>query len=372
MNMKDVYIYYSGATDKTGKALQEALDISGGKDKPPSKKKLVIGWGAKTKKEVNLGTGVTVMNHPDAIRSNRNKLASLQAMKTAQVAVADFVPAESVTSAINTNGGPIRLPLVGRTKYHQGGKGFWFCATLSHVTQAISQGAQYFQNFLDIKDEYRLHIFQGKLIYAQKKTARKSEDMGAHFVEQYSDKVKTLAEKKGQAVDENTMNNVLAAMAERVQPNPDMIVRSNMKGWKFSNVKLTNVKKELLAEAVKALEAINLDFGAVDCATLANGGVAIIEVNSGPGLQGTPFDKYVAEFKRAITEKLSPPKMAKTTTLAATPAAVNKKVPTLKGNAKAILLAQAEILTQLAEECNEDEANALQGVWARVASKKQS
>lgn len=375
MKKSDVFIYYSGATDKTGQALQEALGITGGKSLPTDKKKLIIGWGAKTKKDLNLGAGVKALNHPDAIKKNRNKLASLEAMKTAQVPVADFVSADGVVAAINNNSSPINLPLVGRTKYHQGGTGFWLCITPSHVQKAIQDGAQYFQNFLDIKDEYRLHIVQGKLIYAQKKVPRESKDMGAHFVEQYGDKVKTLAEKKSQQLDDTTMNNVLAAMAERVQPNPDMIIRSNMRGWRFSNVKLTNISKELLDAAVNALAAINLDFGAVDCATLENGGVAIIEVNSGPGLQGTPFNKYVETFEAAIKEVLAP---AKTTVKKV--AAVSSKGTTEKkdsskaasGSAKAALLAQAEIMATLADECTEEEAVALQGVWARVASKRQS
>lgn len=363
-----VYIYFSGATDKTGSTLQEALDIAGGKTKPANKK-IVIGWGAKTNDPVKFPVGTTVLNHPDNIRSNRNKLKSLEAMRAGNVVVANFVPAESVVSAMAS--GNVQLPLVGRTKFHQGGKGFWLCMTRTQVDTAIEQGAQYFQNYLDIVDEFRLHIFQGKMIYAQKKVPRKTEDMGGAFVEQYGDKVKTLAEKKGQPLDENTMNNVLGAMAERTQPHPDMIIRSNTRGWKFSNIKLDKVNKPLLDEAIKSIAAIKLDFGAVDCCTCADGSVAIIEVNSGPGLQGTPLKIYTDTFKATIQDILKPASKKTVAAKKTTPTtATTKRTSGSAGSAKARLTAQAEIMAQLADECTEEEAVALGSVWARVGSKR--
>ena len=370
MSKDSVFMYYSGATDKTGKALVEALKITGGNTKPTSKKSVVIGWGAKTRESVKFAAGTKVLNHPDHIRSNRNKFKSLGAMKAAQCAVADFVKSEQVVASIGNNSSTINLPLVARTNFHQGGKGFWLCMTQSQVQTAIKQGAQYFQNYLDIVDEFRLHIFQGKLIYAQKKVPRKTEDMSGAFVEQYGEKVKALSEKKGQALDENTMNNVLGAMAERTQPHPDMIIRSNTRGWKFSNVKLSNVNKPLLEESIKALTAIKLDFGAVDCCTCADGSVAIIEVNSGPGLQGTPFDIYTATFAAAIKEILTPAKKTVAAKQATASEGSTRKPSAPAGSAKARLAAQAEIMTQLSNECTEAEAEALGGVWARVASKQ--
>ena len=86
---KDVYIYYSGATDKTGAALAEALEVASGRVKPKTTQKIVIGWGAKTDKAVNLGNA-TVINHPNAIRVNRNKFQALQLMQKAKVNVAPF------------------------------------------------------------------------------------------------------------------------------------------------------------------------------------------------------------------------------------------------------------------------------------------
>ena len=45
-----------------------------------------------------------------------------------------------------------------------------------------------------------------------------------------------------------------------------------------------------------------MDFGAVDCAKRTDGTPMIIEINSGPGLQRTAFDKYVEAFRAKIEE----------------------------------------------------------------------
>jgi len=86
-----VYIWYSGATDLTGKNLMDALDVEGGTNKP-SGRKVVIGWGTKIKKDIgSLGKDVKVLNHPDQIRANRNKFQALALMRyTGNTPVADF------------------------------------------------------------------------------------------------------------------------------------------------------------------------------------------------------------------------------------------------------------------------------------------
>jgi glutathione synthase/RimK-type ligase-like ATP-grasp enzyme len=363
MPNKDVFILYSGATDLTGAALQKELDIEGGKEKPKTAKKLVIGYGAKTKDSVSFPAGVTVLNHPDKIRDNRNKYLSLQKLGKAKVPVAKSIPSENVNTAITS--GQMKLPLVGRTNFHQGGAGFWLCITKSQVEIAIHEGAQYFQEYLDIDTEYRLHIFQGKLIWAQKKAKR--DNMQAAFVEQYGEKIDALATKKGTKLDKATMDHVLGAMADRLQPNPDQIIRSNSRGWKFVHVKNENVNKDLLLNAIAAIKASELDFGAVDCCIDATGKAWIIEINSGPGLEESTFKAYVAEFKRVIDTILNG-KATKASSTMSVPAA-KSTTPMPAGGAKSKMLAQATLMAKLAEEATEEEAGVLESLWSRVASK---
>lgn len=300
MLKKDVYLWFSGATDITGKKLMEELGIDGGREKPKTSKKMVIGWGAKTKDDIAF-TNMEVLNHPNKIRANRNKFTTLQTLGATKNTVAPFVKATDVIQAIDDNKSPICLPLVGRTNYHQGGKGFWLCLTKSQVKSAIDEGAQYFQNYIDIVDEYRIHVFDGKTICAQKKVKR--TDVEEAYVTQHAEKIGNIADKNKKKLDKATLDYALGRLAKE-HSNVDMIVRSNRRGWKFSHVKKFDTGMEKLA--INALKAVGLNFGAVDCCIDEAGRPWIIEINSGPGLDGTTFKAYADEFKRVIRDLEKP------------------------------------------------------------------
>lgn len=299
-------IWFSGATDQTGPALADALGLTGTKSKPRSIRNgdIIIGWGAKTDAAVRLDNA-TVLNHPDKIRSNRNKmntLTSLYGNRATKAAISAFCGANEVMDLIDRRRSDVKLPLVGRTNFHQGGKGFWLCMNKQHVTKAISDGAQYFQNYIDIKDEYRIHVAFGGVIYAAKKVENPTD---AGWIAQRKEKVLEYANKNNRNLDESTLDYVLSRMVKEAEL-PDRIVRSNKRGWKFSGVTLNNVSDALKAMAIKSVEVIGLDFGAVDCAIGLDNNPYLIEINSGPGLQGTALQKYVEAFRAKINEIEAP------------------------------------------------------------------
>jgi len=294
------HIWYSGATDITGDALKDALSLTGTKTKPRNIRQgdIIIGWGTKTKENVNLGRA-HVLNHPNKIRNNRDKLKSLETMaadRNLASSIATFCASERVSRELAN--GNMTLPLVGRTKFHQGGKGFWLCLTKQHVDKAITDGAQYFQTYIDIKDEYRLHVAFGNVIYAVKKVESPAE---ASWITQRKEKIANYAGKNNVDLDDPTLDYVLKRLVKEAGL-PDRIVRSNRRGWKFSNVRISNVSTALKNAAVKSVEISGLDFGAVDCAISASGSSFIIEINSGPGLQGTALQKYIDAFSAKIAE----------------------------------------------------------------------
>jgi glutathione synthase/RimK-type ligase-like ATP-grasp enzyme len=363
---KDVYIYYSGATDKTGGLLAEALEIEGGSKSPGTKKKIVIGWGAKTKDKVNLGSA-TVINHPDKIRDNRNKFNAMQIMQKAKVNIAPFVPAEGVTAALSNKKSDIALPLIARTNYHQGGANFFTCLTKTHVDQTIAALSKldkrgYFQNYIDVVEEYRLHVVGDEVIYAQRKVPR--DNMKQAYTEDQMDKIKRMAEKKGSKLDEETLKFAMEYQGDKIA-SPDLIIKSNTRGYKFSSIKLENVDKALAAEAIKAVASLGLQFGAVDCVIDSDKKPWVIEVNTGPGLEGTAFKNYVAAFSKMINKILSPEKPKTAPKASASVSKTPSKV-TVSKKASSVNPEKLRMLADMLEEADENEAAAVNAVAARM------
>ena len=365
-NISNAYLWYSGATDVTGKKLAEALGMKHGDKKPSTKDVcMAIGWGVKTKEPISF-VGIPTLNHPDSIAQNRNKLASLKLMLDAGVNVAPFIDVAHANS-IGIKGCPVFLPVIGRTNFHQGGKGFWNCPTPTHVRAAIDEGAGYFQNLIEIKDEFRLHTFGDKVIYAVKKTKRSTEEMEEAFIKHEMDQQESLAAKNGNVMDKATMEVMLRRQAKKfAQDGANMLIRSNRLGWKFIRVK--SIDKALEEQAVKALKAIGLDFGAVDCCVDAAGKPWVIEVNSGPGLEESTFDAWVEAFRTSITNILQPPPDKATMpkgTVIDIPKMVKGKEATLGGK-KQDLIDRVKLMSELAAAADEEEASVLGSLFRKI------
>ncbi|MBL0687594.1 MAG: hypothetical protein JJV94_07200 [Sulfurospirillum sp.] len=340
---KDVYIWFSGATDITGKTLMEKLNVSGGKTKP-TEAKTVIGWGTKTKTAAVFAKNIKMLNHPNSILNNRNKFGALKKLNASGVPVAKFM---NVNNVVNAD-----LPVIGRTNWHQGGKGFWICPTMALVKNAVDEGAQYFQKLIEIKDEYRLHVFNGQVIYSVKKVKR--DNMTGAFVAQNKEKIESMAAKNDVTLAPATVDYVLEQVAKQ-HKEPDMIIRSNTRGWKFSRV--TNIMPGLRDAAIASVKALELEFAAVDCCVDVKGDPYIIELNTGPGLKGSALDAYVAALKGAIDKK----KATKTTM-------ATVKVKSAGGKSKTSLEAKAALMTDMIQNADDTEAEALESIFAKMFS----
>ena len=368
MSNNDVYIWYSPATDITGKNLQEALGISGGKTKPSSKK-VVIGWGAKTKDGVTLPTKTTVFNHPNAIRLNRNKLDASRKMaaalnvngttKVARISTADSVKQDLADGAIS-------YPMIGRKKYHQGGKGFWECPTESQLEDALNSGAQYFQEMIPIRDEYRLHVFGDKVIHAVKKVKRSDKEFEAAWIEDELNRQKSLWEKNNSGeFNEDQAKEMLRRQAKNaIAGGPNMVLRSNKLGWKFSIVK--KYDDSLAALAVDAVKALGLTFGAVDCCVNTNSNPYVFEVNTGPGLEGTSFDKYVEAFTEALKAGSVKTKVSKAIGSLTGSTAKTAALSAGASVKKQLLTEQLTRLTDMVQEATEEEMELVQKLGAKL------
>ena len=140
--------------------------------------------------------------------------------------------------------------VVGRPDQHTKGRGLWRCKTAVDVKKAITgtrrkKAATHFMEYVESDREYRVHVFQGKSIRISEKVFNEDKS--------------------------------------------------------YTTGKPGNIKLRRVREAAKlAVEAVGLDFGAVD--VLARGAdnaeVWVLEVNSAPGLGGSMPRLYGETFRK--------------------------------------------------------------------------
>jgi glutathione synthase/RimK-type ligase-like ATP-grasp enzyme len=82
----------------------------------------------------------------------------------------------------------------------------------------------------------------------------------------------------------------------------DSTIRSANNGWVFCREGV-ECAAGVNEAAIKAVEALGLDFGAVDIATNTAGGICVYEVNTAPGLEGTTLERYVDGLSLAIERR---------------------------------------------------------------------
>ncbi len=85
---------------------------------------------------------------------------------------------------------------------------------------------------------------------------------------------------------------------EGIDEPADPWIRTHDRGWVFATQGVVP-NKEAEQIAITALGRLGLDFGAVDIA-IGKLGVALLEVNSAPGLEGATLDKYVKYFSKEM------------------------------------------------------------------------
>jgi hypothetical protein len=145
---------------------------------------------------------------------------------------------------------PRGTTLVGRPDHHTKGRGFWLCTTTTELDKALrgtrkKAAATHFMEYVKADHEYRVHIFKGKSIRISEKSFFIGEDGKRDY----------------------------------------------------TTVKPTGNIKHIRKAAKKALEAVGLDFGAVDI--LANDTECwVLEVNAAPGLGGTMPRLYAEVFRK--------------------------------------------------------------------------
>lgn len=142
-------------------------------------------------------------------------------------------------------------PIIGRSEKHSKGRGFWKCNSVSDVQRALKgtrkkKPATHFMEYIEAPREYRVHVFLGKSI--------------------------RISEKDYTAFHE------------------------------YTTIKPSHNVKHVRKAAKKAVEAVGLDFGAVDILA-DDDNCWVLEVNAAPGLGGTMPELYAKVFKEYVNRE---------------------------------------------------------------------
>jgi len=232
---------------KSAKELSKALRIKRLKDKGDVKQFRfpIINWGNTTR----LVTSITkVYNPASSVKVAVNKLKTFEALKD-KVAIPDFTTDYDQALEWIEDGEVV----VCRTLLEShSGKGI----VIAETAEQLPTNCKLFVKYFKKSSEFRVHVFNGKVIdFVKKKKRNGIEDA-----------------------------------------NYNKYIRSYNNGWVFcrDGVTIPDNVKTLCIEAVRAL---NLDFGAVDVCMKSNGKAAILEVNTSPALEGTTLTKYKEAFE---------------------------------------------------------------------------
>jgi len=218
---------------------------------------LIINWGSSV---WPFGTrGIIrgkILNHPEDVRVASNKVSSLHNMQADGVSVIPFTQSyEQALEWLEEEGSYVyeRHLLSGH-----GGAGINVCTSSSSLNPAIPL----YTRGIPIRREYRIHVFNGEVIdHVQK---RKRLDA----------------------------------------PDTNSFIRNHTHGWIFVREGFDHLE-EVEQQAINAVAALGLDFGAVDIITeKQTSKVYVLEVNTAPGFAegSTTLTRYANAIRRFINE----------------------------------------------------------------------
>lgn len=265
--MSRLVIYPFAMGSQSSRDLKTALEESGEFDRVlrvhpdrnyrPRRNDLIINWGNGRVPEwynSDQGNGGTVrfLNTPREVEIASNKLNALTRLQEHGVSIPNFTTDRDVADE-EFDGIVVRQELRGHS-----GVGI---ELITRRNQTVPEAPLYTE-LIDTKAEYRVHIFNGEVIdYIKKRRVRDDEPEG-----------------------------------------DERYIRSYENGWIFSRDNLTRLERvEQLA--IESVEALGLDFGAVDIVMDQDGDVYTLEVNTAVAMEGQTIESYVNAIENYATRE---------------------------------------------------------------------
>ncbi len=200
---------------------------------------LIINWGNSSAPNWMPQVSGPMLNRPEAVGVASNKLRALRVLEEAGVPIPNYTTDMAI--ACRWDKIVVRHKLTGH-----GGDG------IEVVNGGIVPHAPLYTRLVSPKAEYRVHVFNGRVI---------------DYI------------KKRRAIDD-----------EPTQEQND--IRSHENGWIFTRENLRRLDR-IEQMAIDAVSALGLDFGGVDIIRDQNNDCFVLEVNTAVGMEGTTLERYV-------------------------------------------------------------------------------
>lgn len=213
---------------------------------------VVINWGTSRRGHPAFEGEARVLNKPESVALAANKLHAFRAFQENDVSCPWWTENRMEASDKLLTG----CTIVVREKLNgHSGDGIAIITPEIYQAQGLIQAPLY-TNYIKKADEYRAHIFNGKMFFVQRKARKKD-------------------------VPDDEVN---------------WQIRNHANGFIFAHegVEIPEEAQEL---SVKAVAALGLDFGAVDLIKTKTGRWYVLEVNTACGLEGTTLKKYAEQFR---------------------------------------------------------------------------
>lgn len=182
------------------------------------------------------------VNDWHAVERARDKLETLRLLTASHVPTVEWT--DSHDTALGWHDG--RTPIFARlTLTGQGGAGIVIC-----VQDPPPAGAPLYTKQFRAMHEYRVHVCRGEVLVSKK---RRRNGAKVHMI------------------------------------------RNHENGYVFCTENV-QAPEEVIEAGFAAVEALGLDFGAVDILAKTTGEVAVLEVNTAPGLEGKTLDWYAEQL----------------------------------------------------------------------------
>lgn len=248
------YVWYSRGSCVTGRELARRLGCCRTMVSPRllDSQDLVLCWGGRLRGS-RCGVVEKTFNDVERVECYSNKYNALKVMEDAGVRVPKSVLGSQLVEALEC--GDLELPVVRRRWCHQQGLD---AVLVEDDPQNFDNG--YVLQFIPSDREYRVHVFDGKVIRASKKVFPRGLDGDGGWV------------------------------------------RCHHGGWIMRDFRsLDNLGQRFKDVAVAAVVALGYVFGAVDVVVSSEDGLPyVLEVNSAPSLDERGLSVYVENVLRYV------------------------------------------------------------------------